>query len=178
MGRIRTHNKRAKRLPYEVFAARRRRAWKLARYAVAYGMKPHRMQEQPQLEYHSHQHEFVDAFFAQTETGRMVARGPNPQYQLPKGVGKIPPRPFYSSGVNYAEQERRALEFHRASLEAARARGDVVIEHTATDATVMAVLDQKESMRDRLLSVLRDKDREDSLRRIASVNPFSFKKKD
>lgn len=139
MTRLRTHNNRAKRLPYPVFAARRHRAQKVARYAAAYGIGAKSFREPVQADprYYPHQQEFVNRYFegGGTVSGRMVSKGPEPMYSLPKRLGKTTQGPLI--GTNYAEQEARALEHHRMFLDAARARGDEVTEHTYADATII-----------------------------------------
>lgn len=144
MTRIRTHNKRAKRIGYAKFFRIRRNARKVARYATMYGMGAQKMSEALEaanrvsggMFNHSHVYDLMSG----TISGRMVSRGPEPQYLLPK------PRSFQKSSpvflTNYAEQERRALAWHRQSLDAAREAGHTVIEHTYADATVLVKEDK------------------------------------
>lgn len=112
MTRLRTHNNRARRLPYAVYKARVKRATKIARYAVMYGAGPRKMREALQSLGHAaqnaatefaryrevwpHQKAFIDKYFRDehgelipnTVTGRMVSPGPNFNYTMPKGTGK------------------------------------------------------------------------------------------
>lgn len=123
MARIRTHNRRAKRPPYSVFARRRRHARKALRYAEMYGMGTAKLSEYAR-----------NLGFNGTVTGRLVSRGPEPQYQLPKVKAFNVDRVVHT---NFAEQEARALIWHREELEKARERGDTVTEHTYADATII-----------------------------------------
>lgn len=65
----------------------------------------------------------------------MYGMGPR---KFREAMQPYPCRPLVFVATNYAEQERRALEWHRASLDAARARGDIVIEHSYADATIIS----------------------------------------
>lgn len=142
MTRLRTHNKRAKRIGYALFAQKRRHARKTIRFAAMYGMGARGI-EACASKFFPHQRDFVDKFFKSEEgpfpgtvTGRMVVRGPEPQYQLPKSSRFVEKsNPVFLT--NFAEQEARALAWHRQSLDEARARGDTVIEHTYADATIL-----------------------------------------
>lgn len=72
----------------------------------------------------------------QTVTGRMVSEGPNFDYQLPKGTGKIS-MPISINTANYFAQMAAAERSHRAALDEARAAGHTVIEHTSADASIL-----------------------------------------
>lgn len=122
MARIRTHNRRAKRPPYPVFA-RRRHARKALRYAAMYGMGIAKLSDHAR-----------SLGLKGTVSGRMVSRGPEPQYQLPKVKAFNVDRVVHT---NFAELEARALILHKAALDEARERGDTVIEHTYADATII-----------------------------------------
>ena len=119
MARIRTHNRRAKRPPYAVFARKRHMARKILRYGAMYGMGVQKLGEYAKL--------------YGTVTGRMVSPGPPPQYTLPKSG----PRVDQVFHTNFAEMEARALIIHKQMLDEARERGDIVIEHTYADATIL-----------------------------------------
>lgn len=125
MPTIRTTNRRAKTAPGKR-ARRLRRYQKALRLGLMYSMGANKFRE------------YAQAQFGGTVTGRMVSPGPNFEYQFPKRLSLAPgqgkTRPVLLT--NYAEQERRALQWHREVLEAARARGDEVIEHTHADATI------------------------------------------
>lgn len=88
------------------------------------------------VRFYPHQREFTDKYFHQTATGRMVAKGPGPEYQIPKRTGKIS-MPISVNTASYFAQMAAAERSHRAALDAARAEGHEVIEHTSADATVI-----------------------------------------
>lgn len=132
MGRIRTHNRRAKRPPYAVFARKRHHARKVLRLAFMYGMGAHKLAA-------SFRQLGEAAKGLGTITGRIVSKGPEPQYQIPKQG--IVSRGFVAT--NFAEQEARALIYHKAALDAAREAGHKVIEHTYADATIIVKEDDK-----------------------------------
>lgn len=123
MGRIRAHNRKAKRIGYALFARRRRQPQRVWRHALMYGMGTqglrNLMAEVPRR--------YGKTCYLDLDVLQLPSRMDRAEQSA---------RRTLIVGTNFAVQEHTALASHRASIVALRAQGYEVTEHSYADASV------------------------------------------